>query len=119
MAKIFIVDDSRTSRKMLRTILEEHGHEICGEAENGQVAVDTYASCAPDIITLDITMPVMDGIEALRLIREKNSDVKILMVTAAGQKNKVVEAVKNGATEFVTKPFDAEYIIETINKCLA
>ncbi len=118
MARIFIVDDSRTSRKMLTNIIEEAGHIVCGQAENGKIAVDTYKECAPDLITLDITMPVMDGLEALELIRKNDSKVKILMVTAAGQKGKVIEAVKHGATEFITKPFETEKIVKAISKCI-
>ncbi len=118
MAKIYIVDDSRVSRKVLASILEEAGHTICGQAENGKIAIDNYISCKPDLITLDITMPVMDGIEALSLIRENDKNVKILMVTAAGQKGKVVDAVKHGATEFITKPFENDKILNAVNKCL-
>jgi len=119
MAKIYIVDDSRVSRKVLASILEEAGHTICGQAENGEIAVNNYKMCEPDLITLDITMPVMDGIEALSLIRETDKEIKVLMVTAAGQKGKVVDAVKHGASEFITKPFENEKILKAIEKCLA
>lgn len=118
MAKIFIVDDSRTSRKVLSHIVEEAGHTVCGQAENGQIAVEHYRECEPDLITLDITMPVMDGLEALELIRKEDKETKILMVTAAGQKGKVIDAVKHGATEFITKPFEGDKIIRAVNKCL-
>lgn len=118
MANIYIVDDSRISRKVLANILKEAGHTVCGQAENGKIALENYKLCKPDLITLDITMPVMDGLEALALIRRENKDVKILMVTAAGQKGKVVDAVKNGATEFITKPFEEEKILAAVEKCL-
>lgn len=119
MARVFIVDDSRTSRKMLTNILTENGHEVVGEAENGRVAFDTFATAKPDVITLDITMPEMDGIEALRLIKEADENVGVIMVTAAGQQNKIVEAVKCGANEFVTKPFDTQAILDAIDKCIS
>ncbi|CUH93310.1 response regulator [Herbinix luporum] len=116
MAKILIVDDSRTSRKILRSILTENGHEVIGEALNGQEAISKYAELRPDITTMDITMPVMDGLTALKEIMNIDKNAKVIMVTAAGQKNKMVDAVKYGATEFLTKPFDANQIIEIIEK---
>ena len=116
MAKILIVDDSRTSRKILRGLLEESGHEVVAEAENGQEGVDKYKEFNPDITTLDITMPVMDGLEALTKIKEYDKNAKVIMVTAAGQQNKMVEAIKNGASEFVTKPFEKENILKIIEK---
>lgn len=119
MANILIVDDSRTSRKMLRNILEESGHVIVGEAVNGQEAVKQFQALKPDLVTLDITMPVLDGIEALKMIRAFNSDVKIIMVTAAGQKNKMIECIKLGADEFLTKPFEKNEIISVVSKLFA
>ncbi|MCQ2542675.1 MAG: response regulator [Lachnospiraceae bacterium] len=116
MSKILIVDDSRTSRKILRTLLEEAGHEIVAEAENGQDGVEKYKEFKPEVTTLDITMPVMDGLEALKLIKEFDSSAKVIMVTAAGQQNKMVEAIKVGASEFVTKPFEKDNILKLIEK---
>lgn len=116
MAKILLVDDSKTSRKILRGILEDNGHEIIGEAANGEDAFAKYKELAPDITTMDITMPVMDGIEALQLIMEFNKDALVIMVTAAGQKSKMVDAIKYGAAEFLAKPFEAAQIIEIIDK---
>lgn len=116
MAKILIVDDSRTSRKILRGLLEEAGHEIVAEAQDGRDGVDKYKEFNPDITTLDITMPVMDGLEALTKIKEYDKNAKVIMVTAAGQQNKMVEAIKSGASEFVTKPFDKENILKIIDK---
>lgn len=84
MAKILIVDDSRTSRKILRGLLEESGHEVIGEAENGFEGVEKFKELNPEITTLDITMPVMDGLEALSKIKECNKDAKVIMITAAG-----------------------------------
>lgn len=116
MARILIVDDSRTSRKVLRNILEEDGHTIVGEAQNGQIGVEQYRALQPDITTMDITMPVMDGIEALGAIRAEAPAAVIVMVTAAGQQNKVMEALKFGAAEFVSKPFERNDIAQVIQR---
>jgi two-component system chemotaxis response regulator CheY len=118
MAKILMVDDSRTSRKILRGILEENGHEVIGEAVNGKDGIDKYVELHPDITTMDITMPEMGGLEALKQIMDIDKNAKVVMVTAAGQKTKMVDAVKYGAAEFLAKPFDASQIIEIINKVL-
>ena len=115
MSKILIVDDSRTSRRIMRTLLTESGYEVV-EAENGEIGVQKYKEEAPKMVTMDITMPVMDGLEALKAIREYDSSAKVVMVTAAGQESKVMEAVKLGATEFITKPFEKEKIIDTVKK---
>lgn len=111
MRTVLIVDDSKTSRSMLRNILSEHGYEIVAEAENGQEGYDKYCEFHPDFVTLDITMPVMDGIETLVKIKEFDSDAKVIMVTAAGQKGKMLDAIKLGASEFVTKPFETSQIV--------
>ncbi|MCI8509266.1 MAG: response regulator [Lachnospiraceae bacterium] len=116
MAKILIVDDSRTSRKILKGILEGEGYEIVGEATNGQEGYEKYIELKPDVVTMDITMPVLDGIEALKKIKSDHPDAKVVMVTAAGQKTKMVEAVQNGASEFVSKPFEPEQLKTIIDK---
>ncbi len=116
MAKILLVDDSRTSRKLLRNLLEENGHEIVGEATNGMEGVEEYKKLKPDIVTMDITMPVLNGIEALDLIKLFDKEAKVVMVTAAGQQTKMMEALKKGAVDFVQKPFEADKIISIINK---
>ena len=118
MAKILIVDDSRTSRKILRNILENAGYEVVGEATNGQEGYEKYAELKPDIVTLDITMPVLDGIAALKKIKADYPEAKIVMVTAAGQKTKMVEAVQNGADEFIAKPFEDEELKKVIDQLL-
>ncbi|MDF2906711.1 MAG: hypothetical protein K0R34_2032 [Herbinix sp.] len=118
MAKILIVDDSKTSRKILRAILEENGHEIIAEAVNGADGLEKFKEVHPDLITMDITMPVMDGLESLKKIREHDNTAKIIMVTAAGQKTKMVDAIKFGACEFLAKPYDAMQIIDIIHKVL-
>ena len=104
MAKILIVDDSRTSRRMLRNIL----------IENGQIGFEKYIELKPDIVTLDITMPVLDGLGALEKIIAYDENAHAVMVTAAGQKNKMVDAIKLGANEFVQKPFEPDQILSVI-----
>lgn len=116
MSKILIVDDSRTSRKILRGILEGAGHEVIGEAVDGQDGVDKYKELSPDIVTLDITMPVLDGLESLKAIKVIDPNARVIMVTAAGQQSKMVDAIKLGATEFVTKPLEPDVILAMVNK---
>lgn len=116
MARVLIVDDSRTSRKILRGILEGAGHEIVAEAVDGLEGVNKYKEFTPQVVTMDITMPVMDGLEALKQIREEDGSAKVIMVTAAGQQNKMMDAIKLGASEFVTKPFDADSILKMVDK---
>ncbi len=115
MAKILIVDDSRTSRRILRNLLIEEGYDVV-EAENGEDGIQKYKEETPDMVTMDITMPVKDGLEALKEIKEFDSGAKVIMVTAAGQESKVMEAVKLGAAEFVTKPFEKDKIVDTVRK---
>ena len=117
MKSVMIVDDSRTSRRVLKDILERAGYEIKGEAINGKEAVDMYGKLMPDIVTMDITMPEMDGIEALKQIKSEFPDAKVIMITAAGQKDKMMEAVKVGAAEFVAKPFVEETVLEALKHC--
>lgn len=116
MKKILIVDDSRTSRKMLRTILEANDFEVVGEGQNGEEGIKLFKELSPDLVTLDITMPVMDGIQTLKKIMELDDSAKVVMITAAGQKGKMLEAIKLGASEFVTKPFETKQIVEILNK---
>lgn len=118
MANILIVDDSRTSRKILREILESAGHTIIGESIDGEAGYLNYKELKPDLVTLDITMPKLDGIEALQLIRKFDDNAKVIMITAAGQKEKMMQAVKYGAAEFITKPYDAEEVKKIVVKVL-
>lgn len=118
MTKILIVDDSRTSRKILKGILEGEGYEVVGEATNGQEGYDRYVELKPDLVTMDITMPVLDGIESLKKIKSDYPDAKVVMVTAAGQRTKIVEAVQYGASEFVSKPFEPEQLKAIIDKVI-
>lgn len=114
MHTAIIIDDSKTSRSVLRTILEKNGYEIVAEAANGKEGFEKYCDLQPDFVTLDITMPVMDGIQTLVKIKEYDPGAKVIMVTAAGQKGKMVDAIKLGAAEFVTKPFETDQIISII-----
>lgn len=111
MAKVLIIDDSRTSRRVLKNILEKNGHEVIGEAANGQEGYEKFIELDPDVVTLDITMPVLDGLGALDKIMTLNSEANVIMITAAGQKEKMVEAIKLGAAEFIQKPFDEKQIV--------
>ena len=118
MANILIVDDSKTSRKMLTGILQSAGHTVIGEAADGRAGVEQYKALQPDLVTMDITMPLLDGIAALREIMEYDKSAKVIMVTAAGQKDKMLEAVKCGASDFLSKPYDQDMIISIINNVL-
>ncbi len=118
MAKILIVDDSKMSRKMLRNVLEGIGHDIIAEAGNGQEGVELYKQHRPDAVTMDITMPQMDGLGCLKEIKEWDPDARVVMVTAAGQSSKLMEALKLGAKEFICKPYEPEQVINAINEVL-
>ena len=118
MAKILIVDDSRTSRKILKNILELHNYDIVGEAVNGEEGFEKYIELKPDVVTLDITMPVLDGISSLKKIIDYDTKACVIMVTAAGQKNKMVDAIKSGASEFIQKPFEPDQILTVLNEVL-
>ena len=118
MSTVLVVDDSKTSRTMLRNILVANGYEVIGEAENGQEGYDKYCELELDFVTLDITMPVMDGIETLVKIKEYDENAKVIMVTAAGQKGKMLDAIKLGAAEFVTKPFETDQIVSIIESII-
>ncbi|MCR4990713.1 MAG: response regulator [Lachnospiraceae bacterium] len=118
MARILIVDDSRTSRRMLKEILGEMGHEVVDEAVNGEEGFVKYKELKPDLVTLDITMPVLDGIQALSLIKKFDPEAKAVMITAAGQREKMIKAVKYGASEFITKPYEKEVVEKILGEIL-
>ena len=118
MANILIVDDSRTSRRILRRILEEAEHTIVGEAVNGEDGYLKYQELKPDVVTLDITMPKMDGLEALRLIKKYDANATAVMITAAGQKEKMILAIKSGAADFISKPYEPNDVLWVIDKCI-
>jgi two-component system chemotaxis response regulator CheY len=116
MKRVLVVDDAAFMRLSLKTMLERNGYEVAGEAENGQIAVKKYLELKPDIVTLDITMPVMDGLGALKAIRQMDSSAKVLMVSAMGQETYVKEAVISGARGFIIKPYKEEHILKTLEK---
>lgn len=113
---VLITDDAMFMRVTLKNMLVSNGYEVVGEAVNGKEAVEKYAACRPDVVLMDITMPVMDGILACRTIKESDPDAKVIMCTAMGQKNMVVEAIQAGAKDFIVKPFKAERVLESIKK---
>lgn len=113
--RVVVVDDSKMSRKILRNILEEAGYAVVEEATDGEEAIAAYMQYKPDILTLDITMPNMDGIEALREIMSLDRLAKVVMISAAGQQKKIIEALKIGAQKFVTKPFEQDEVIECVD----
>ncbi len=115
MKKILIVDDAVFMRVSLKTMLEKNGFEVIGEAVNGLEAIEKYSSLKPDIVTMDITMPEMSGLEAVKGIKKIDSNAKILMVSAMGQESLVREAIINGAKGFIVKPFKEEYLIKAID----
>ncbi len=119
LGKILIVDDSRMSRSILRNILENAGYSIAGEAANGEDAVKIYKEISPDLVTLDITMPKKDGLEALTEILAFDPKAKAIMITAAGQQDKLIKALKEGAKRFINKPFNEEEILKNIRDVLS
>ncbi|WP_019121326.1 response regulator [Brevibacillus massiliensis] len=113
MARVLIVDDAAFMRHLLAKMLEGV-HEVCGEAANGMEGVDLYKRLLPDIVTMDISMPDMEGIEALRRILSFDPNAKILICSAIGYRQMVLEAIKCGAKDFITKPFQKERLLDAI-----
>ncbi len=118
MAKILIVDDAAFMRMMVKDILVKGGHEVVGEGENGVKAVEKYKELSPELVLMDITMPELDGIGAVRQIKAFDPNAKIIMCSAMGQQAMVLEAIQAGARDFIVKPFQQERIIEAVDKCL-
>ena len=118
MPKALIVDDTKFMRSMLKTILEKKGFEVAGEAVNGKEAVEKFKEISPDLVTMDIIMPEMDGIEAVKEIVSINPDAKILMCSAMGQQALVIEAIQAGAKDFVIKPFQPTRVLEAIDRTM-
>ncbi len=116
--KVLIVDDAGFMRKMLRNIIAQGGFEVIGEADNGVTAVELYKQLQPDAVTMDITMPEMDGITTLKEILAYDSNAKIIMCSAMGQQFMVVEAIKLGAVDFIEKPFQTDQVVKAISKAL-
>jgi two-component system chemotaxis response regulator CheY len=119
MARVLVVDDAAFMRKMVSDVLVGGGHEVVGEAGDGAAAVAQYRELRPEVTTLDITMPEMDGLSALREIIALDPSARIVMCSALGQESKVLEAIKLGAKDFVVKPFQPDRVIEAVGKALA
>lgn len=118
MARILVVDDAAFMRMMVTDILKKGGHDVVGEAENGLIAIEKYEELKPDIVTMDITMPEMDGINAVRGIRSKDPSAKIIMCSAMGQQGMVVDAIQAGAKDFVVKPFQSDRVLDAVSKVM-
>ncbi|HHX95896.1 MAG TPA: response regulator [Clostridia bacterium] len=115
---ILIVDDAAFMRMMLKEILTKNGYEVVGEAEDGMSAIDKYQDLNPDLVTMDITMPNMDGITAVREIKKLDVKAKIVMCSAMGQQTMVIDAIQAGAHDFIVKPFQPARVIEAVQKAL-
>ncbi len=119
MAKnVLIVDDAAFMRMMIKDILSKNGYNVVGEAENGKVAVEKFKELNPDLVTMDITMPEMDGIEALKAIRALAPGSTVIMCSAMGQQAMVIEAIQAGAKDFIVKPFQADRVLEAVKKAI-
>jgi len=115
---ILICDDAAFMRMMIKDILSKNGYNVVGEAENGAVAVDKFVELKPDLALMDITMPEMDGIQALKAIREKDPNACVIMCSAMGQQAMVIESIQAGAKDFIVKPFQADRVLEAVKKVI-
>lgn len=119
MIKVLIVDDAAFMRLAIRRMLEKNGIEVVGEAENGAEGIKKYFELLPDVVTMDITMPEVGGIEALKSIIQKDPKARIIMCSAMGQECMVKEAVIAGAKSFIVKPFKEEHVVQIIRKIIS
>jgi two-component system chemotaxis response regulator CheY len=119
MARVLVVDDAAFMRKVVSDALASGGHEVVGEAGNGAEAVQRYQELSPELVTLDITMPEKDGIQALGEIISLDPGARVLMCSALGQESKVIESIQKGAKDFVVKPFQPAQLLEAVGKALA
>jgi len=118
MSKILIADDAAFMRMMLKDILTKNGYEVVGEAANGNEAIQKFEELNPDLVTMDITMPICDGIQALKTIMSKNPNAKVVMCSAMGQQAMVIESIQAGAKDFIVKPFQPQRVLEAVAKVL-
>ncbi|MBC9783426.1 response regulator [Heliobacterium chlorum] len=116
--RILIVDDAAFMRMMIKDILTKNGFQVVGEAENGAIAVEKWKEFRPDLTTMDITMPEMDGINAVRAIRSVDPGARIIMCSAMGQQAMVIDAIQAGAKDFIVKPFQPDRVLEAVRKAL-
>jgi len=119
VTKVLVVDDAAFMRMMLKDILLKGGFEIAGEATNGAEAVRLYQELKPDLVTMDITMPEVDGIAAVKEIKKIDPSAKVVMVSAMGQQAMVIEAIQAGASDFIVKPFQPDRVLEALKKALS
>lgn len=117
-ANVMIVDDAAFMRMMVKDILSKNGFNVVGEAENGAVAVEKYMELSPDLVIMDITMPEMDGLQAVREIKKRDAQARIIMCSAMGQQAMVIDAIQSGAKDFIVKPFQADRVVEAVTKAL-
>ncbi|MEG0286093.1 MULTISPECIES: response regulator [Vagococcus] len=113
---VLVVDDAVFMRMKLKDLLEKNGYEVIGEAQNGVEAIEKYKAIKPDVILMDIIMPEMDGIEAIKRIKKMDSEAKIIVCSAMGQQSIVMEAIHEGAIDFIVKPFNANRVIQALEK---
>ena len=116
--RVLVVDDAAFMRMMVKDILSKNGYEIVGEAENGMKALEKYQELKPDLVTMDITMPEMDGITAVKEIKKVDPAAKVVMCSAMGQQAMVIEAIQAGARDFIVKPFQADRVLEAIRQAV-
>ncbi|MDD3364750.1 MAG: response regulator [Syntrophomonas sp.] len=117
--RVLVVDDAAFMRMMIKDILSKNGYEVVGEAENGMIAIDKYKEVLPDLVTMDITMPEMDGIAAVKEIVAFDSKARVIMCSAMGQQAMVIDAIQAGAKDFIVKPFQPERVLEAVSKALS
>jgi len=119
MAKgILIVDDAAFMRMMIKDVLTKNGFEVVGEAENGARAIEKFKELTPALTIMDITMPEIDGIQAVKEIKKLDANAKVIMCSAMGQQAMVIEAIQAGAKDFIVKPFQADRVIEAVKKVM-
>lgn len=116
MKRVLLVDDALFIRNSLKLILEKNGFEVVGQADDGQQAVNMYSALKPDLVTMDVTMPNMDGLQALQAIRKIDPGARVIMITAMGKEEIVREAIMSGATNFIVKPFNEDKVVAVMQK---
>ena len=116
--RVLVVDDAAFMRMMVKDILSKNGYEVVGEAENGMKALEKYQELKPDLTTMDITMPEMDGIQALKKIKSTDPAASVIMCSAMGQQAMVIESIQAGARDFIVKPFQADRVLEAVKKVI-
>jgi len=114
--RVLIVDDSTFMRSKIKNILEESGHQIVGMADNGEKAIDMVFELKPDLVTLDNILPDMTGIDVLKILKQKNIQIKVIMISAVGQQSSINDSLKNGALNYLVKPFDDRDLLKVIQR---